>query len=104
MRHLVSITIFLGICLACGESKQKINVKKGCKLDNETLFVDLAERILIDKYGRNEILEQRPYKVDFVKDSVWIMKGTLPPGFDGGTFYIEMSCKDFRVLKRYHGK
>jgi len=103
MRRLIILILFLGTCLACDESKPKINLKKGCKLNNEALFVDLAERIVVDKYG-SDIYEQRPYKVDFVKDSVWVMKGTLSPGFDGGTFYIEMSCKDFRVLRMYHEK
>ena len=75
-----------------------------CKVisDKETAIA-VAEQILFKIYGKDQILSEKPYNVGFV-DSYWILSGTLPKGWVGGTFYIVLSSKDGRVIKLIHGK
>lgn len=65
--------------------------------------VAVAESILFKVYGKDEILGEKPYNVDFV-DGYWALTGTLPKGYFGGTFVIIMAAKDGRVIKLTHYK
>jgi hypothetical protein len=70
--------------------------------DKETA-VAVAESILFRIYGKAQIIGEKPYNVDLVND-YWILSGTLPEGYLGGTFLIILSAKDGRVIKLTHGK
>ena len=39
-----------------------------------------------------------------LKDSVWVVKGTLPKDYDGGILYTEIQKKDGKVLMGTHYK
>jgi hypothetical protein len=65
--------------------------------------VAVAEPILFKVYGKEEILGEKPYKVDSV-DGYWVLTGTLPKGYLGGTFVIIMAAKDCKVIKLTHYK
>jgi hypothetical protein len=70
--------------------------------DSATAVV-VAEPILFKVYGKDEILGEKPYKVNSV-DGYWVLTGTLPEGYVGGTFVIIMAAKDARVIKLIHYK
>lgn len=65
--------------------------------------VAVAEPILFKVYGKDEILGEKPYKVDSV-EGCWVLTGTLPKGYFGGTFVIIMAAKDGRVIELTHNK
>jgi len=70
--------------------------------DKETAIA-VAEPILFKIYGKEHIVREKPYCVHLV-DGYWILGGTLPEGYLGGTFLIILSMKDGRVIKLIHGK
>ena len=62
-----------------------------------------AEKVLFKIYGKKQIVNQKPYRVFFIKDH-WYMGGTLPKGRLGGTFMIIFSSVDGKVIEIIHGK
>lgn len=65
--------------------------------------VAVAEPILFSIYGRKEIREQRPYEIYKIKN-YWVISGTLPAGWVGGTFLIITNAHDGKILRITHGK
>lgn len=65
--------------------------------------IAVAEPILFDIYGKDNITRQKPYEV-YLIETYWILTGTLPKGWDGGTFLIIIDARDSRVLRIMHGK
>ena len=79
-------------------------------VDNKTLIIkdsltaiSVAEPILFSIYGKNRIVQQRPYEV-YLIDNYWIIIGTLPKYYLGGTFLIILNAKDSKILTITHGK
>lgn len=70
--------------------------------DSETA-VEVAESILFELYGKENIVKQRPYDVNYI-DNYYIINGTLPIYKMGGTFLIIINSKDGKVIKLTHGK
>lgn len=70
--------------------------------DKETA-INISEPILFKAYGKENIISQRPYETYFI-DNHWIIIGTLPSGYDGGTFLIIINAKDGKVIRLTHGK
>lgn len=62
----------------------------------------IAEAIWLPIYG-SKIYQEKPYTAS-LKDSIWIVEGTLPKGSDGGTAYIQIQKKDCKVLMVTHYK
>jgi len=65
--------------------------------------IAVAEPILFKVYGKEQIIHEQPYVADLV-DGYWILSGTLPQGWLGGTFLIVISSKDGRVIRLIHYK
>jgi hypothetical protein len=65
--------------------------------------ISVAEPILFSIYGKNNIIEQRPYEV-YLIDNYWIIWRTLTKNFLGGTFLIILNAKDSKILRISHGK
>ena len=72
-------------------------------IDNEQAAIEIAEVILFKIYGREKIESERPYKVSKV-DGYWIISGTLPKGYKGGTFEIVINSKNCQIIKLAHYK
>ena len=68
--------------------------------DEHTAFA-IAVAVWIPIYGRQQIENEKPYKAK-LNNGVWIVTGSLPEGFDGGTAVAEISQEDGRVLKVIH--
>jgi hypothetical protein len=65
--------------------------------------INVAEPILFSIYGKENIINQRPYEIYF-KDNYWLIEGTLPSGMKGGTFSIIIDARDSKVIRITHGK
>jgi NTF2 fold immunity protein len=72
-------------------------------LDSKDKAVKFAEQILFDSYGKKQIENEKPYEVHNI-DNYWVINGTLPKGWKGGTFLIIINSHDCRVVKLTHGK
>lgn len=70
--------------------------------DKETA-IQISEPILFKVYGKENILSERPYEINFI-DGYWILKGTLPDNMVGGTFLLIIKATDGQVIKLTHGK
>jgi hypothetical protein len=71
------------------------------------IAVKIAETILSQIYGEKQIEEQKPFLVK-MEDEVWIIHGNdveLRKHYEKfGTVYMEISKRDGKILKVFHGK
>ena len=65
--------------------------------------ISVAEPILFSIYGKDNIIKQRPYET-YLIDKYWIISGTLPKDYLGGTFLIIIDSRDSKIIKIIHGK
>lgn len=79
-------------------------------IDNKTVIIkdsltatNIAEPILFSIYGKDNIIKQRPYEIYFI-DNYWVIGGTLPKDYLGGTFLIIIESRDCKIIKITHGK
>ncbi len=72
-------------------------------LPNEEVAIAVAEPILFHIYGKEQIMEERPYKT-IRSGEHWVIEGHLDDDMLGGVFEIILSAKDARVIKISHGK
>ncbi len=70
--------------------------------DKETA-IGVAEAILFNFYGKENIIAERPYEIYLIA-GYWYIGGTLPENSKGGTFEIIFSAENGRVIKLIHGK
>jgi hypothetical protein len=63
--------------------------------------IKVAEPILFEVYGEEKVLGERPYKVHKAGD-YWLIRGSLPKLYDGGTFEIILDASDARVMSIVH--
>ena len=114
------------IC-ACGQTKSdriivgKSHAQKELKLaltdksqhnviDNKSVIIkdsltaiNIAEPILFSIYGKENIISQRPYEIYFI-DNYWVINGTLPAEWKGGTFLIIIDSRNSKIIRITHGK
>ncbi|WP_313099749.1 NTF2 fold immunity protein [Epilithonimonas sp.] len=76
---------------------------KSIIIKDSATAINIAEPILFSIYGKNNITEQRPYET-YLIDNYWIIKGTLPKYYMGGTFLIIINAFDSKIIKITHGK
>jgi NTF2 fold immunity protein len=72
-------------------------------INDSATAIEISEPILFGIYGKNNIIEQKPYEIYHI-DNYWIISGTLPKGYKGGTFLIIIDSRDSKVIKITHGK
>lgn len=79
-------------------------------IDNKTVIIkdsltamSVAEPILFSIYGKDNITKQRPYEIYFI-NNYWVMKGTLPKEYVGGTFLAIIDSRNCKIIKITHGK
>lgn len=66
--------------------------------------IKIAEPILFEIYGKEQILSERPYGVHKIND-YWFISGSLPRRYDfGGGFEIILDSRDARVMSITHYK
>ena len=79
-------------------------IKKSTLLikDKETA-INIIEPILFTVYRKGNIRKQRPYEI-YLIDNYWVISGTLPRGYMGGTFLIIIDATNSKVIRLTHGK
>ncbi|PIF29640.1 NTF2 fold immunity protein of polymorphic toxin system component [Flavobacterium sp. 9] len=65
--------------------------------------IKIAEPILFDIYGKENIEQQKPYE-NYLLENYWVISGTLPEDYKGGTFLIIIDARNSQVIKITHGK
>ena len=85
------------------KSKHNVIDNKTAIIKDSLTAINVAEPILFSIYGKDNITKQRPYEVYF-KDNYWLITGTLPSGWKGGTFLIIIDSRDCKVIRISHGK
>jgi hypothetical protein len=99
----------LGPKVARDELKEALTNKKDKQVNVDKVIGDkqtaiaVAEAILFKIYGKEQIINERPYEVYFV-NGYWVLNGTLPEKMLGGCFLIVLSAKDGRVVRLTHYK
>jgi hypothetical protein len=90
--------------LALSQQKQHNVVdNKTLLIKNKDTAIKIAESILFDIYGKENILKQQPYE-SYLIENHWVISGTLQKGYVGGTFLIIMDALNGKVIKITHGK
>lgn len=86
------------------KTAHNVIVKKTSKslLQKETV-IKIAELVLFQIYGKENILRQKPYKT-FRINNFWLVEGTLPEGFKGGVFQIIIDDRTGEIKRITHGK
>lgn len=86
-----------------GKSQHNVIDKKTVIIKDSLTAINVAEPILFSIYGKDIITKQRPYEIYFL-DNYWLITGTLPSGWKGGTFLIIIDSRDSKVIRITHGK
>ena len=76
---------------------------KGGMVPNAETAVAIAVAVFKPIYGAEKIESQRPFNAE-LKGEVWHVYGSLPAGWVGGTAEAELSRKDGRIIRVWHGK
>lgn len=72
-------------------------------IDKEENAIKIAEAILFPIYTEENIVRQRPYE-SYRINNYWVISGTLPTRYLGGTFLIILDARDGKVIRITHGK
>ena len=72
-------------------------------IQNEKTAVKVAEAVLFNIYGEENIKNERPYTIGFA-DNYWILYGYLPSGYHGGVFTIIIDAENGEVVSLWHDK
>lgn len=115
MKHLIRCThslffyLFLLLALSCQQKTEKEGrqLKKQIPpngfVPNKQTASKIAEAILLEIYGE-EILNQIPFQVLLLGDSVWAVRGMYKEPMIGGVVYIEIKKSDGEILKVNHSR
>ncbi|MGV0977438.1 NTF2 fold immunity protein [Empedobacter sp. UBA7494] len=72
-------------------------------IKNQETLISVIEPILFDIYGKENIEDQKPYRInDF--ENYYVVNGTLDKNHVGGTFLIIIDKRNAQILKMTHGK
>ena len=112
MKKPLTILLLLIFSTCFSQNNDKNEVKAAIKkneilfdkvIPNKELAIKYAELILFNIYGKEKIENEKPYQVKLVYD-YWIITGSLPEGYLGGTFEIIFNAKNGQIIKLIHGK
>jgi len=65
--------------------------------------INVVEPILFAVYNKDNIIKQRPYET-YLIDNYWVVSGTLPKDYSGGTFLIIVDATNSKIIRLTHGK
>ena len=72
-------------------------------IKDSSTAIQIVEPILFSIYKKKNIESQKPYEI-YLIDYHWIISGTLPEGWLGGTFLIILDARNVSILKITHGR
>lgn len=87
------------------ENKPQHNIvdNKRLIIKDSITAINIAEQILFDIYGKEQIESEKPYEIYLIQN-YWTISGTLTQNSKGGTFLIIIDARNCEVLKITHGK
>ncbi|TPG33882.1 YbbC/YhhH family protein [Flavobacterium pectinovorum] len=85
------------------EVQHNIINNKTILIKDSVIAIKIAEPILFEIYGKQNIEKQRPYEI-YLLQNYWVISGTLPEDYLGGTFLIIIDSKNSKIIKITHGK
>jgi len=85
------------------KSQNNIIDSKTVIIKESSTAIDIAEPILFSIYGKDNITKQKPYEI-YLIDNYWVITGTLPKYYLGGTFLIIIDSRDSKIIRITHGK
>ncbi len=114
---LSSTMLFLGFNAICQNQFAKQQLKEALSnkgihnvidntkliLKDSTTAITIAETVLFDIYGKDNIIRQKPYSSILI-DNHWIISGVLPERYKGGTFLIIIDARNCKIIRITHGK
>ena len=68
---------------------------------NEETAIKIAVAVWSPIYGGKKIADEAPYSVK-LRDGIWIVQGSVPPGHLGGAAYAEIAKSDGRIVRVTH--
>ncbi len=72
-------------------------------IKNKSTAISIAEPLLFDVFGKEQIISEKPYEV-YLIDGYWYISGTIPKGSSGGGFEIILSAKNAEIIRLTHYK
>jgi len=127
MKRIIWIFILFTSLASCGQTNKESelfgreqaeeelktalnNMKLHNVIDNKTIIIQdsstaikVAELILSNIYGIDNIQKQKPYKSYLIKN-YWVISGTLSEDYAGGVFLIIIDATNSEVIRITHGK
>ncbi len=85
------------------KSQHNLIDSKSVIIKDSLTAINIVEPILFSIYGKDNITKQRPYEI-YLIDNYWVITGTLPKEYVGGTFLIIINSYDSKIIKITHGK
>jgi hypothetical protein len=97
----------LSLLFLLGLSKTNLN-DKPCVADANQA-IGIAEKEFIKVYGEKKVNEEKPFVAKLVKDTIWIVRGSLPKNDNrghwvGGVALAEINANNCKIIKIIHGK
>ncbi len=101
---LIALVLLFTQCYTAVKKDENISISAiyAGPVEDEETAKKIAEAVWVPIYGK-DIYNQKPF-VATLKDTVWIVQGSLPEDMAGGVAYIEIQKRDGKVLKVTHGK
>ena len=78
--------------------------KKNGIVENANMAYTIANTILSNIYGSNQIKNEYPLKITLINNRFWVIEGSLSKGETGGTAIIVIKKDDGQVQYINHGK
>ena len=78
--------------------------KKNGIVENANMAYTIANTILSNIYGSNQIKNEYPLKITLLNNRFWVIEGSLSKGETGGTAIIVIKKDDGQVQYINHGK
>lgn len=85
------------------KSRHNVIDQKSIIIKDTLSAIIIAESILFNIYDKTSILEQKPYEIYHI-NNYWVISGTLPKDYKGGTFLIILDDRNSEIIKITHGK
>jgi len=91
-----------GVLQAAETGKHDYKPADGYVPDDATAIA-IAVAVWTPIYGKKSIEGKKPFKA-VLKDGIWFVKGSLPPGWKGGIPAAQISKDNGRIISLSHGK
>ncbi|MCL2310165.1 MAG: YbbC/YhhH family protein [Proteobacteria bacterium] len=102
-RSLLGILLFWWATSLLAQTSPHSFVPRDGFVPTADVAIRIAVAVWEPIYGEQNIARQKPFNATLT-NGVWLVQGSLPQGWAGGTALAEISQKDGRILRVSHGK